>query len=140
MSSRPWGYRSGPLVLREYKMDSAGAGGLDPGDFVIAGTAGYVQIATAGDKPLGVAYSVGTDPSADGDTSVLVSIDPNAIYEYPPDAGSVSQGLVSTTMDIGGPDSIDIDASADDIIVVMGVNIDRNTLFVKLIPTYAGVA
>jgi len=140
MSSRPWGYRSGPYEVVEMKMDSDTVAQIEPGDFVVAVTAGYVGQAAAGGTPLGVAVSVGLDPAADGQQSVLVSMDPDAVYEYPPDIGTVTQALVNTTMDIGGAQSIDIDASTDDIIQVVGVDIERNTLFVKLIPTFAGVA
>jgi hypothetical protein len=139
-TTKPYGYRSGGLQLVEMKMDSATVAQVEPGDFVVAVTAGYVGQGAAGDTPLGVAYSVGTDPSADGESTVLVNVARDAIYEYPPDTGTVTQALVGTTMDIGGAQSINIDASADDIIIVVGVNTDRNTLFVKLIPTFAGVA
>lgn len=139
-TTRPYGYRRGGWNVVEMKMDASTVAQVEPGDFVVAVTAGYVGQAAAGDTPLGVAISVGTDPSADGESSVLVNIAADAIYEYPPDAGTVTQGLVGTTMDVGGAQSINIDASADDVIKVVGVDIARNTLFVQLIPTFAGVA
>lgn len=139
MSSRPWGYRRGPYEIVKHYMDSATAAEVQPGDFVVAVSAGYVGQAAAGGTPLGVAVSVGLDPAADGQQYVLVSMHPDAVYEYPPDSGTVTQALVNTTMDIGGAQSIDIDASTDDIIQVVEVDTERNTLFVKLIPTFAGV-
>ena len=138
MSSRPWGYRSGGIQLVTMKVDSASED-IVAGDFVIAGTAGYVQQCAAGDKPIGVAWQTVAAGAADGDVSVQVNIAKDAIYEYPADAGTVSQSLVGTTMDVGGPQSIDIDASTDDVITVVGVNTTRNTLMVKLTPTFLGV-
>jgi len=137
MASRPWGYRSGPLQLVKYLMDASTVAQVEPGDFVVAVTAGYVGQAASGDKPLGVAYSVGLDPASDGETSVMVSIAPDAIYEYPADTGTVTQGLVGTLMDVGGAQSIDIDATTDKIIACVGIDTDRNTVYCKLIPTFA---
>ena len=139
MAGNPWGYRRGPLEVVKMYMDSATAAVVVPGDFVVAVTAGYVGSAAAGGTPIGVAMSGGADPSADGAAEVLVSIHPDAVYEYPADTGTVTQALCNTTMDIGGAQSIDIDASTDDVIQVIEVNTDRNSLFVKLIPTRAGV-
>jgi hypothetical protein len=118
-------------------MDSSTAAQVEPGDFVVAVTAGYVGQGAAGEEPLGVAYSVGLDPASDGETSVLVSIAPDAIYEYPASTGTVTQGLVGTLMDVGGAQSIDIGATTDKIIACVGIDTDRNTVFCKLIPTFA---
>jgi len=139
MSSRPWGYRSGPLQLVSLAVDSTTTA-IEVGDFVKASTAGYIEQASAGDTPLGVAWESCASPSADGDISILVNIATDAVYEYPPDTGTVTQGLVGTTVDVGGAQSVNIDASADDILIVHAVDTIRNTVFVRLIKTYAGVA
>lgn len=138
MASPPYGYRFGPTTLIRMKVDSS-TSDIAAGDFLVAGTAGYVQKASAGDTPLGIAWESVASPSADGDATVRVDVSTLSVYEYPPDAGTVSQGLCNTTMDIGGAQSINIDASTDDIIIVRQVNTDNNTLLVSLIPTFAGV-
>lgn len=139
MPSNPsYGYRRGGSTIVKMPLDSTSAA-LIPGDMLIMATAGYVKQCAAGDKPIGVAVSSASAPSADGDTFVDVEIDPSAIFEYPPDAGTVSQGLVGTTMDVGGAQSIDIDASADDVIVCVGVDTARNTLLCRILFTYLGV-
>lgn len=141
MSSRPWGWRSGGDSIREFAVADAATSGITAGDFVImeSGNAGYIVPCSAGDKPIGVAMDTCSAPSADGAKKIRVCIDLDAVYEYPPDAGSVTQALVGTTMDVGGAQSIDIDASTDDVITVVGVDIARNTLFVKLTSTWLGV-
>lgn len=141
MSSRPWGWRSGGDSIREFAVADAATSGITAGDFVImeSGNAGYIVPCSAGDKPIGVAMDTCSAPSADGAKKIRVCIDLDAVYEYPPDAGSVTQALVGTTMDVGGAQSIDIDASTDDVITVVGVDIARNTLFIKLTPTWLGV-
>jgi len=139
MSSRPWGYRSGPYVIRKYLMDSNTVAAISPGDFVVEVSDGYVGQCAAGGLPVGVAVSAGADPSADGLSAVYVSIDPNAVYEYPPDAGSVAQTLVNKSMDVGGAQTVDINTSDDDVILVVGVDTERNTVFCKLKPTFTSL-
>jgi len=141
MSSRPWGYRTGPVNLRTMKVDSDTAAAISAGDMLVPVTAGYVGQAAAGELPIYVAWGAAADPSADGGTEVEVLIlTPDVVFEYPPDVGTVTQGLVGTTMDVGGAQTINIDASVDDIVIVRGVDIERNTLFVSITPTYLGVA
>jgi hypothetical protein len=124
-----------------FKVADAATSGVTAGDFVIfeSGNAGYIVPCAAGDKPIGVALETCSAPSADGAKAIKVCVDLDAVYEYPPDAGTVTQALVGTTMDTGGAQSINIDASADDVITVVGVDTARNTLFVKLTPTFLGV-
>ena len=133
-----YGYRKGASVKITAKVDSATAD-IEIGDMLVAGTAGYVQQAAAGELPIGVALTRVTSPSADGDVEVLMEVSPLAIFEYPADTGSVSQGLAGTTMDVGGPQTIDIDASADDVVICREVNIAKDTLLVSFIFTHAGV-
>jgi hypothetical protein len=139
MASPPYGYRFGPRQLINMQLDGATAA-VVAGDFMVMGTAGYAQVAAAGELPIGIAAGDQVSPTADGDLSVLIDISPDSVYEYPPDAGTVTQGLVMTTMDIGGAQSINIDASLDDIITVVKVDLLANTLFVKLTPSPLGVA
>jgi len=105
------------------------------GDFLVEKSQGYVEQAAAGGLPVGVAWESVSSPSSDGDASVQVSIHPDTIYEYPADTGTVGQTLCNRTVDIGGAQSIDIDASTDDVIHVISINTTRNSVFCKLIPT-----
>jgi hypothetical protein len=138
MAQPPYGYRFGERLPIRMQVDSSSSD-IVAGDFVTAATAGYVSQSSAGDTPVGVAMESVSSPSADGDATVLVDVSELSVYEYPPDAGTVTQGLCNTTMDIGGAQSINIDASSDDIIIVRQVDTDANTLLVSLIPTFAGV-
>lgn len=139
MASPPYGWREGVRRPVRMKLDKDSAD-IVVGDFlsVTGFTAGYVGQAAAGEIPVGVAMEkVVVSGTADGDHSVLVDVSEDSIYEYPPDAGTVTQALAHTTMDIGGPQSINIDASADDIVVVRDVDTVANTLRVSL---YSGAA
>ena len=139
MASPPYGYRYGPRQIINMKLDSSTAA-VVAGDFMVMDTAGYAAVAAAGELPIGVAAGDSASPGSDGDLSVLIDISPNSVYEFPPDAGTVTQGLVGTTMDIGGAQSINIDASDDDIITVVEVDLIANTVLCKLTPTFLGVA
>lgn len=138
MASPPSGYRSGPQMMVYALVDSSSSD-ISAGDFLTLGTAGYVQQAGAGDTVFGIAQEDCTAPSADGGAGLLVDRSPLSIYEYPPDTGTVTQALVGTTMDVGGAQSINIDASTDDCIRVHAVDTARNTLLVSFIYTDAGV-
>jgi hypothetical protein len=141
MANPNYGYRRGVRHPVPMKVDSSTTtGGIKAGDFVFIGTAGYILQAAAGDRPCGVAMQECAVPTADGDLTILVDVSEDSEYEYPPDAGTVTQALCNTTMDVGGAQSINIDASADDIIIVRSVDLNRNTLLVSLIPTFPGVA
>ena len=131
-------YVHGPQTIVRMRVDSSTTA-ISVGDFVVAATAGYVKRASAGETPVGIAMEACAVPTADGDLAINVDVSRESVWEYPPDAGTVSQGLCNTTMDIGGANSINIDASSQDVIIVRSVNIAQNTLQVSLIPTYAGV-
>ena len=142
MALDSYGYREGPRMLVSLPVDSS-TSDITAGDLLAWGTAGYVQQAAAGANTLaGVAAESVASPSADGDVSILVDISELSIYEFPPDAGSVTQAIVGTTMDVGGARSIDIDASADDIVRCVRVDTDANTAFVmlKTVTSSGGVA
>lgn len=132
-------YRRGPRQVEVYPVDST-TSDISTGDFLVFATAGYVKQAAAGELPVAVAMDTVSSPSSDGDVSIRVDVSEQSVYEYSPDAGSVTQGLVGKTCDIGGPQSIDIDASADDIVKIHDVDTDANTVFVSLTMTRAGVA
>lgn len=140
-TTKPYGWRKGGKTQVTMKVADAATSGVAIGDFVImeSGNAGYIVPCSAGDIAVGVAMTACSAPTSDGSETVEVCIDPTAIYEYPPDTGTVTQALVGTTMDTGGAQSINIDASADDKCICVGVDTDRNTLLIQLIPTFLGV-
>ena len=130
----------GTPMLVSMPVDSSSAD-ISQGDFVSLATAGYIKQVVAGDLPYGVAQDSVSSPSADGDVSILVDVSCETIYRRDPDAGSVTQDLVGTTMDVGGAQSVNIDASDDDCIVCVGVDTDNNKLLVSRVKSacYAGV-
>lgn len=130
------GYRRGPQVIQRMKVDGNGTFPIEVGMILCLGSAGYVQLAAAGENnPIGWAASrLESDPGSDGDAAIDVDVSELAVYEIAPDAGSVTQALAGKTCDIGGSQSADIDASADDVLTIEGVDTDRNTLFVRLLP------
>lgn len=133
MASPPYGYRYGLRSLQKFPIDKDSTD-IEVGDFVdMAGfTAGYVGQASAGCLPLGVAVEKVAAGSADGDAWVVVDTSLDSVYEYPPDTGSVSQGLVGLSMDLGGAQSVNIDAGTDDTLVCVGVDTTANTVLVKI--------
>lgn len=139
MSANPrYGYVKGERNAVSYPVDS-GTTAIVVGDLITMGTAGYVQQAAAGDLIYGVAMEPCAVPTADGAKTCLVDISKHSIYRYPPDAGSVTAALLFKTCDVGGPQSINIDATVDDVIYIVGVDVDSNTLLVQISPTPAGV-
>lgn len=138
MSDSLYGYRQGRRAVRPVRLDSATAA-IEVGDMLTLGTAGYFQQAAAGDIPICVAMEKSAAPSADGDLSILADFDLTTVYEYPPDAGSVTVALIGKTCDVGGPKSVNIDATVDDVLLIVDVDTDANTAFVMIRPTYAGV-
>ena len=134
-----YGYRKGRRMPIKALVDSTTAD-IEVGDLVTVATTGYVKQAAAGETVRGVAMQKVASPSADGGASCLIDESPESVYEYPPDAGSVTQGLVGTSMDIGGAQSIDIDASLIDNVLVRSADTDKNTLNVSFLFAFTGVA
>lgn len=132
MSANPrYGYVKGERIPVQAPVD-ASTTAIVVGDMLTLGTAGYVQQAAAGDIPYGVAMEPCAAPAADGAKKVLVDISKEVVYRYPPDTGSVTAALLFTTMDVGGPQSINIDATTDNSIKCVGVDTDTNTILIKL--------
>lgn len=133
-----YGYREGlrrPVTL---PVDSS-TSDISVGDFVLMATAGYIKKASAGDIPIGVSMQNVTAPSSDGYATCQVDVSEDSIYEYPPDTGTATAALAQCTCDVGGAQSIDIDASTDDCIVIQRVDTAANTVFISLKHAYAGV-
>lgn len=134
-----YGYREGTRLPVVLPVDSAANGDINVGDFVIFSTAGYITKVSAGDIPIGVSMQNVAVPSSDGGATCLVDVSQESIYEYPPDTGTCTVGLAGLTCDTGGAQSINIDASTDDCILIRRVDTSANTVFVSLKLLPAGV-
>lgn len=135
------GYKRGPRVLQVVPVDASSAS-ISVGDMLTMGTAGFFQKATAGDIAYCVADEDLTVPSGgtDGDLSIRADFSNEAVYRYRPDAGSVTAALRMKTCDVGGAQSVNIDASANDCLQVVNVDTVNNLLDVRLVRILAGVA
>lgn len=131
-STELFGSRSGPSQKRRVKVANTAA--VVKGDMLKQDGAGdqYFTPISAGDKAMCVALEGCAQPTNDGDVSILAEFHPQHIFEYPPDGGNVSEALIGNTMDSGGAQSINIDASAVDNIYCVGVDTDRNTVLCRL--------
>jgi hypothetical protein len=70
----------------------------------------------------------------------MVDISTLSMYQVPPDTGSVTQALAGRAADCGADArSVDIDGSTTDDIIIAEVDVDGNTLLVRLAPTFTGV-
>ena len=97
------------------------------------GAGQYVTPVTAGDLPCAVALEGCPVPTTDGDNFIACTRNPASTFEYPPDTGAVTLALRGKTMDTGGSQSINIDASTDDCIVVDDVDIPNQTVIVRIL-------
>lgn len=126
-----YGYHSGPRTVVDLPVANTAA--IAEGDMLkIDGVAGYVTPCGAGDLPIGVAAAKCDAPTSDGDFIVPVYVSPSTVFSYPQDAGSLSAALMGGTMDVGGAQSIDIDASTDNTIYCVGVDLVDSKLFVRI--------
>lgn len=135
----PYGYVSGPQDLRYVKIDGSSTA-IVAGDALSLATAGYLKKAAAGDviRAIAVEALATADLIAtDGAVSILADVGTGATYEYPADAGTVTQALVFTYLDFGGSQTVDIDATTDKTFYCVGVNTTRNTVLFNLVRTAA---
>jgi hypothetical protein len=136
MAETLYGYRSGPRVPVQIKIDSS-TSAISVGDFLVLATAGYYKQAGANEEAQCVAMQATAAPSADGGVTILADFSHESIYEYPADTGSFVQGDVGKQMDVGGAQSINRDASAtgsgtDGCLQCVRVDTTKNTGFVRL--------
>ena len=137
--SIPYGYAWGERRPVPWPVDSTTAD-INVGDLMVIATAGYCAQAAAGANiVIGVAMEEVDSPSADGDATCLIDMSDQSVYVFPPDAGSVSAGLAGLTADVGGPQSIDIDASTDDNIHILRADVTNNLVYVSIIHKPGGV-
>lgn len=132
------GFKGGERIIVWMLLDKdAGTVSNDDPVTYASATSGYVLKASAGDIPCGVAIETKTAGTADGDVRIAVDVSPDTIYTYAPDAGSVTQALVGKTMDFGGSQTINIDASTDDCVRCVGVDTANNLLDVQFLTSLA---
>jgi len=143
MAAASFEYRRGRRELVLLPLD-ADTDAIEIGDAITdTGTdAGYFQnVDGTGDTVIGIAAQKVASPSSDGLLSCLVDVSKESVYEVPPDTGSVAITDVMNTCDVGADGrSVNINASSVDGIEVIGVDTVANTAFVRIAPTYAGVA
>ena len=135
----PYGYVSGEQMLRYVKIDSSSTA-IVAGDGLSIATDGYLKKAAAGDVIRAIALEAlptADLPASDGAVSILADVGTTAIYEWPADAGTVTQALVFTYLDFGGSQTVNIDATTDKTLYCIGVNTDRNTVLFNLVRTAA---
>lgn len=140
MANLNLGYKYGPRNIQALPVKASTT--ISTGDMVDLDASGYVQPCGAGDIPIGVAVGqVPADEQAatDGALSINVDTSEESVYRYVPDTGSVAITLVGKSCDVGGAQSIDIDASTDDCILIRAVDVAANTLDVSLILKPTGV-
>lgn len=131
-----WGYRSGRSEIRDAMIaNTAVSGGIKAGDILIedqSTTQYFTQGAAGSNEPRCVALvNLPTIPTNDGDVSIPAEFSEDALYEYPADTGTVTAALIGKTMDMGGPQSMNIDAGIDNIFTVHEVNLDHNSVIGK---------
>lgn len=114
-----------------YKLD-ADTAAIEIGDAVTVtdATAGYIKRVDAVAEPvLGFAMQKVASPDSDGGASVEVDLSKEHVYRFPADAGSVTQALVGTKLDIGANGrSIDINGTTTADLEVVAVDLTDNTL------------
>jgi hypothetical protein len=140
----PYGYRKGIQQLVMLPLDSTSADITATATAITSSgaTANYFkEVDAAAEIVVGFSASKVDSPSADGGAYVKVDISTDSVYEFPPDAGTVSYGLIGKTCDIGADgQSVDIDGSSDDSLRIVDVDTTANTCFVQLRDNGTGVA
>ena len=131
----PYGYRYGDRILVELPLDSTSAAiGSTSTALTDANATStfFKEVDASGERVVGWSAGKQSSPSADGGLSVLSDASMQSVYEFPPDAGTVTRALIGKTCDIGADgQSINIDASADDSILIVDVDVTNNTCYVQ---------
>ncbi len=82
------------------------------------------------------------DSSPQGDElgpEVTGGADEGGDFEATREEFAVTQALQGAMMDVGGPQSVDIDAGTDNVLECVAVDIAANTVFVKINHTFISV-
>lgn len=133
----PYTQREGGQTLRPFKASNTTT--IAAGDIIVLDSNGYAETAASGaNAPIGVAFdAVPTAPTTDGDVTILVNVDPSAIYEFT--ATGVTLAMQGKTCDVGGAQAIDVTASTDDCIRIHDVDVANAKAFCSIIPKLGGV-
>jgi hypothetical protein len=131
-------YRYGMRSIEPYPVKAAAV--IKAGDFCKLDASGNIEPCASGDTATLVSVDTITGGASDGDVSCRADSSTESVYEYPPDSGTLTLALQLKTCDVGGPQSIDPDASADDGILIRKVDTNTNTAFISLAGVYSGVA
>jgi len=138
MANLSYGYVKGERLFISLSIQSGET--FAAGDLVSLDSNGFVQKASAGDKVIGVAFDpCDTAPAADGAASAQVDVSAASVYLYPPASGTLTQAMVGKTCDVGGAQSIDITASADDCILIQAVDTVANLAYITIVRQPVGV-
>lgn len=107
-------------------------GAIAEGDMLVP-DGNYFKAASSGEKPVAVALEPCSAPDSDGDYWIKCECNSEAIFRYPTDAAaSISVALLMKTCDISGKQEIDIGASTDDVITIVGIDTTNDTVDVKI--------
>ncbi len=138
----PFDWRYGERQLQRYPLDK------DSADITVGmalthsgATSGYLkEVDASGEAVVGIAASeVVVTGSADGDHYVMVDTSLTSVYEVGPDAGSVTQALLSKTCDVGADGkTLNIDASATDDLQIVQVDLTNNKMLCRLLRNALG--
>jgi len=127
-------YRRGVRNPTLVPLDSTSAD-IEVGDAITmsGGTTGYAkEVDAAAEAVIGFAMQAVSSPSADGEASVLVDVSKDSVYEVGPDAGSVTQALNFTALDVGADArSVDIDGTTTADLLVVQCEVDDNKIYIK---------
>ena len=136
MADLSLGYVSGPRDLQRYKVDSAAT--FEAGQMVSIDAQGFLIKAISGANVCGVAFEPQDSASGtDGETSVLVDISPLSIYRFT--ATGVTQAMLQKTCDVAGAQAIDVAASTDGCIKIVGVDVAGALALVQIKHVPSGV-
>lgn len=136
MADLSLGYVSGPRDLQRYKVDSAAT--FASGEMVSIDSDGYVIKAVSGANVIGVAFDpVDTASGTDGEGSALIDISPLSNYRFT--ATGVTQAMLGKLCDVAGAQAIDVTASTDDCIKIVGVDVAGAKALVQIKHVPAGV-
>lgn len=140
MASLNYNYVRGPRVYVSWPVKASTT--IESGAMVDTDASGYLQECDAGDIPVGFAVGevpTGATATSDGDILIQVDVSRESVYRLPPDAGSATLALQGKTADVGGAKSVDIDASTDDVLYIVEVDVANNLLLVQRYGGNAGV-
>jgi len=132
----PYNQRAGGQTLRPFQVSNTAA--ITAGDIVVLDANGYVETAASGaNSPIGVAFEeLPTAVTSDGDATILVNVDPSAVYEFT--ASGITLADQGKTCDVGGAQAIDRAASADDCIRIHDVDVANAKAWCSIIPKLGG--